>query len=71
MASGKGEIQLPVSSNNKEMTETTTTLSLSFPWITSVLSYLYWAVIPCVYWRKNKLMLRKEKASLKSILWVD
>lgn len=41
MASGKGEIQLPVSSNNKEMTETTTTLSLSFPWITSVLSYLY------------------------------
>jgi len=59
MASGKGEIQLPVSSNNKEMSETTTTLSLSFPWTTFLLRWPYWAVIPCVSWWKNQLMLCK------------
>lgn len=51
------------------MTETITTLS--FPWIISVLSFLYWAVIPHVYWWKNKLMLCKERANLKSVLWVE
>lgn len=70
MASGKGEIQLPVSSNNKEMSETTTTLYLSFPWISSLLRCPYQDVIHGVYWWKEKLMLCKE-ASFKSVLLVD